>query len=127
MKNDRLHEQLKYTFSADEQRELGAALAREAQGIYDLRAEKTEATAAITARIKSAEKRAADLTVKINNGYELREVEVMHMLEEPRPGMKRIIRADTGEHLRDEPMTAAEMQSSFGFRDPEVGGESDAK
>lgn len=125
---DRLHEQVRYIFSADELRELGSMLAREAQGIYDLRQQKLEASAAISARIKAADGRAAKLTEKINNGYELREVEVMQVLEEPRPGMKRIIRVDTGEHLRDEPMSAAEMQSSFGFKEPEdVGGESDAR
>jgi hypothetical protein len=129
MKSSRLYEQVKYNFKADELRELGAMLARETQAVYDLRDQKAEATAAINARIKQADRRASDLTLKINNGYELREVEVMQELEEPRPGMKRIRRMDTGEHLRDEPMSAEEMQSSFGFREPEpgTGGESDAR
>lgn len=120
----RLTEKVRYTFSPDELRELGSMLAREDQGIRDLRDQKSAATAAISARIKEADRRASELAVKLNNGYELREVEVMAMLETPRPGMKRIIRPDTGEHLRDEPMTAEEMQSSFGFPEP---GEGDAR
>jgi hypothetical protein len=111
----RLYEAVKYTFSLDEIRELGEALAREAQNVFDLRERKSSVVAELSALIKQANGRVAELTNRINNGYELREVECMVMLETPRPGMKRIIRVDNNEPLRDEPMTAAEMQGSFGF------------
>ena len=113
----RLYESIKYTFSNDEIRELGEGLARENQTVYDLRDQKKNLTAGITAQIKAAEKRAADLTMKVNNGYELREVECLVLMETPRPGMKRIVRIDTNETVRDEAMTAQEMQSSFGFKE----------
>jgi hypothetical protein len=115
MSEKRLYEAVKYTFSQTEIRELGEALAREAQTVFDLRDQKKTVTAELGASIKSAEGRVGALTDKINNGFELREVECMVMMETPRPGMKRIIRIDNNEPLRDEPMTAAEMQGSFGF------------
>jgi hypothetical protein len=115
MNEKRLYESVKYTFSQDEIRELGEALAREAQTVFDLRDQKKTVGAELAASIKSAEHRVGDLTDRINNGYELREVECMVMMETPRPGMKRIIRIDNNEMIRDEPMTATEMQGSFGF------------
>jgi hypothetical protein len=116
----RLYESIKYTFTADEIRELGEALARETQMLMDLKEKKSALDAELSAQMKAGGQRVADLTTKICNGYELREAEVMVMLETPHPGMKRTIRADTGETLRDEPMTMAEMQGSFGFgEDPE--------
>ena len=118
----RLYEAIKYTFGPEEIRELGESLAREAQNVFDLRGEKANTMATYTASIKSAEKRVGDLTTKINNGFEMREVECLAMLETPRPGMKRIIRLDTNETVREEAMTVAEMQQGFGFgedREPE--------
>src|SRR5262245_20420079 len=111
----RLYESTRYVFSPEEIRELGEALAREAQVVFDLRDQKANAVATFTAQIKAANKRVADLTTRINNGYELREVECIVMMETPRPGMKRIIRIDTNATVREEAMTAAEMQGSFGF------------
>lgn len=115
----RLYEPIKYAFSGEEIRALGEALARENQTIYDLREQKASAVASLTASIKAANKRAADLTAKINNGYELREVEVLAMLETPRPGLKTIVRIDNNEEIRVEPMTLQEMQGSFGFGEKE--------
>jgi len=111
----RLFESIKYAFSPTEIRELGEALAREAQTVFDLRDKKATTMAALAASIKAANSRVADLTTKINNGFELREVECMALLETPRPGLKRIIRIDNNETIREEPMTLAEMQGNFGF------------
>ena len=116
----RLYESVKYQFTNDEMRELGGALAREAQIVFDLREQKKNATASLTASITAANKRVGDLTTKINNGYEMREVEVIAEMDKPRPGIKTIWRVDTGEELRKEPMTMQEMQQSFGFPEPDV-------
>jgi plasmid maintenance system antidote protein VapI len=115
----RNYESVKYTFNGEEVRELGEALAREAQTVYDLREQKKAATSDFTAKIEAANKRVCDLFLRINNGYELREVECLHMMDLPRPGMKRIIRTDTNETIREEAMTMQEMQGSFGFQEPE--------
>lgn len=113
----RLYESIKYTFSNTEIRELGEGLAREAQTVFDLKAEKKSLSAALTAKVEAANNRVADLTTKINNGYELREVECLVLMETPRAGMKRIIRIDNNETVREEAMTMAEMQRGFGFSD----------
>jgi hypothetical protein len=111
----RLYESVKYVFTRVEITELGEALAREAQTVFDLRDQKKTMTAELGAAIKSAEGRVGALTDKINFGFEMREVECMVLMETPRPGMKRIYRVDTQETLREEPMTAQEMQGAFGF------------
>jgi hypothetical protein len=118
----RLYEAIKYTFKPNEILGLGESLAREAQNVFDLREQKANVAASMAASIKAANSRVADLTQKINNGYEMREVECLAMLETPRPGMKRIIRLDTNEMVREEAMTMAEMQQGFGFTDPESAG-----
>jgi hypothetical protein len=118
MTDKRQYESLKYVFNANELRDLGEQLAREAQRVFDLEAEKKATTASYGASIKAANNRVADLAEKMNNGYELRDVECMVMLEDPRPGQKRIIRLDTNETVRVEPMTMGEMQNSFGFTEP---------
>ena len=115
----RQYESIKYTFDKTEILELGQALAREAQTVFDLREQKSSTAAELSGQIKIAEKRVGDLTDKINRGYELRETECLIMLEVPRPGMKRIIRIDTNEMVREEAMTAQEMQGSFGFNEGE--------
>jgi len=116
----RLYESIKYTFGQDEIRVLGEGLAREAQTVFDLKAQKKSVVASLSASIEAASNRVADLTTKINNGYELREVECLAMMETPRPGMKRIIRLDTNETVREEAMTMQEMQRDFGFPEPEA-------
>jgi len=117
MSERRLYEPIKYVFKPEEIRELGEALARENQNVYDLGEQKKTAMATFTATIKAANKRAAELTTKINNGYELREVECVAIMDTPRPGMKRIVRLDDPDvEIRTEAMTLQEMQSSFGFQ-----------
>jgi hypothetical protein len=114
----RLYESIKYTFDKNEIRELGEGLAREAQTVFDLKSQKKSVVASMTASIEAANNRVADLSTKINNGYELREVECLAMMETPRAGMKRIIRLDNNETVREEAMTMAEMQQNFGFTEP---------
>lgn len=115
MKNERQYEALKFTFGPDDIQELGQKLARETQNVFDLRDRKKEIDADISAQIKTAEGRVSGLTVALNNGYEMREVEVLVLLDTPKTGVKRIIRADNNEQLRDEPMTLEEKQHGFGF------------
>lgn len=111
----RLYEAIKYTFDETEIRLLGESLARESQTVFDLREQKASVAAEFAGKIKTGEGRLGELTTKINNGYELREVECLVLLETPRPGLKRIVRIDTNEMVREEAMTMQEMQGNFGF------------
>lgn len=115
MADKRQYESVKFTFSSEDLLEMGQQLAREAQGVYDLEKKKKEYDAEISASIKAANGRVQTLTTKVNNGYEMREVEVLVMYDEPKAGMKRVVRVDTNSIIREEPMTVDEMQRGFGF------------
>ena len=118
MQEQRLYEQTKYLFTDPEIQAMGELLARENQNLLDLREQKSSAVAAITAQIKEAGLRAVDLATKINNRYEMREIEVVPLMDTPRPGMKALVPIDNPDPdkvIRYEPMTAAEKQESFGF------------
>lgn len=86
--------------------------------VKDLRAQKTDVVATMGAGIKTAEKAVWDVQEKLATGYEVIEAEVIAVMDTPSPGMKRIVRVDTNEALRDEPMTLREKQTSFGFQEP---------
>jgi hypothetical protein len=116
--NKRSYEALKFTFGPSDIQELGQSLARETQNLYDLETRKKEIVKDFGAQLEAAAGRIAMLTQKMNNGYEMREIEVLVLMDEPKPGIKRVIRVDTQEHLRDEVMTLEEKQRSFGFGDP---------
>jgi hypothetical protein len=112
----RLYEQIKYPFTDEEVRAMGEALARESQNVISLREEKALVAAAISAQIKEANQRAVELATRINNRYEMREVEVVLLMDVPRPGMKGIARIENPDDvIRYEPMSAAEKQATFGF------------
>ncbi len=116
MEDKRLYEQVKYVFTDEELRVLGESLARESQNLIDLREQKSSAAAAFAAQIKEASVRCADLATKINNRSEFREIEVVPLMDTPKPGMKAIVRIENPDDvIRYEPMTAAERQASFGF------------
>ena len=114
----RTYEQVQYVFTDAEIQHLGEELARENQNLIDLREQKSSALAAITASIKEANQRAAELATKINNRCEWRDLEVCTLMDTPRPGMKTIVPIETPDvkfAIRTEPMTTAERQQSFGF------------
>lgn len=115
MSERRTYEPVRYEFTEDEKRELGEQLARENQRLFAIRTDKTAKLAEFASAIKATDKRIAELSEKLNLGFELRDVECMAILDDPRPGMKSLIRLDTNKVLRIEAMTLNEMQSSFGF------------
>jgi hypothetical protein len=86
MSDKRMYEQVKRPFTDDEIRKLGELLARESQNLIDIREQKTATVAGFAAAIKVSLKAQAELALKINNRYELTEVEVMPMMDTPRPG-----------------------------------------
>lgn len=117
--NTRTFEPIKVTYTSDQLRELGQQLARENQEVYNLERKKKLDNAEISLQIKAANDKAAETTTKINNGYEMEEIEVMAMMDSPSEGMKTIIRVDTSEPIRTAPMTPEERQRRFNFDAPE--------
>jgi hypothetical protein len=110
-------EAVRYNFTLEEIRILGESLAREAQTVFTLREQKKEVSAALGSQITEANGRVASLTDKINQGYEMRDTECRTAMDTPRRGIKSIIRLDTGDAIREESMTAEEMQEAFRFED----------
>ena len=119
---NRSYETVKNIFTEDERRRLGENLARTVQELVDNKAARVAAVADYTAKHKALENEAIRLTDCVNRGFEEIEAEVMTMYDRPRHGQKQILRVDTNEVLRTEPMTPRELQGSFGFQDPESDG-----
>jgi hypothetical protein len=120
MGDGRQYEQVRRNFTEREMADMHEALVQRVGEVKDLRSEKTQANASLNAAIKGAEKGVFDLQEKLALGYEMVEVEVLAIMDRPVQGSKTIIRVDTGEDLRTEPMTAREKQQSFGFQEPGV-------
>jgi hypothetical protein len=120
MMERRTFEKIRYKFSADEIRALGESLARESQSVIDLKAQKATSVAGYQSQIKAASGQVAEFTAKINNGYEVREVECMWDLDNPRPGIKSLLRCDDpSQVIRMEAMTLEEQQQTFKFEEGE--------
>jgi hypothetical protein len=109
---------VKHTFTREELRELGLRLAGKAQEVYNAKSAKKAAAAAAAGHIQELEDDVAGLVQKLNQLWEPREMECQIYYHTPKHGYKTIIRPDTGETIREpEPMSEAEMQSSFVFVD----------
>ncbi|HEY1242218.1 MAG TPA: hypothetical protein VGF16_16755 [Bryobacteraceae bacterium] len=111
----RTFEDVRYDFDETELLALGQELARVNQAQADLEREKKDASADFGARIKAVDARRSRLARKINEGFELRPVECVELLDAPRPGVKSIARSDTGQVIRTEAMTEEEQQRSLPF------------
>ena len=120
----RAYETVQRRFTEIERRQLGETLARTVQELVDNKSARVAAVADFQAKHKALENEAIRLTGCVNRGFEEIEAEVMTMYDRPRHGQKQILRVDTNEVLRTEPMTPRELQGSFGFQDPEADGKS---
>jgi hypothetical protein len=106
-------ESVKRVYTDKEMAEMNDALVQSVGEVKTLRGEKKQADSTLGAAIKTAEKTVFDLQEKLSQGYELVEVEVMALMNEPEPGRKQIIRIDTSQVLRVEMMTPRELQQSL--------------
>jgi hypothetical protein len=112
------YEQLRRYFTDTELAAMHEQLVVEVGSVKELRSQKTQANTAINASIKGTEKNVFDLQEKLSTGYEVIDVEVVWLMDTPAPGQKTVIRVDSSEKLRVEPMTLRERQQSFGFSEP---------
>ena len=112
-------EDVRYTFTRSEVYELGLLLGRQVAGIMALQTAKRETAKTFGAQIEHAENCAAATAEKLNAGFEMREVSCIIKLDEPKAGVKSIIRTDTQETVRTEKMTAEEMQRPLPFAKPD--------
>jgi hypothetical protein len=119
MGDQRQFESVRRNYTEQEMSSMNDGLVAAVGDVKNLRAEKTAAMSTMGAAIKQAENTVFDLQGKLSLGYELIDVETIAIFDEPEPGKKKIVRADTSEVLRVELMTAREKQTSFGFQEPE--------
>ena len=113
-------EKLPHPFTRDEIRQLGIDLAHATRKAIRIENDKAVAMAAFNAAKKEAEGECAALSLKLETGYELRDTECVVHFSRPGPGQKTVVRLDNNEFVREEPMTAEEMQAAFDF--PDAGG-----
>jgi len=111
----KVKEYLPVKFTEDELRGFSRDLARKVQELASAQDEKKAAMSQFNTRVTAAESEINDLSRKINNGYEHRNVEVEVKLHTPAAAQKTFTRVDTGEVLRVVAMTQTEMQENLPF------------
>jgi uncharacterized protein YoaH (UPF0181 family) len=117
--SERTFELEQYHYTDAELLSVGLSVGQANKAVADLLVEREMQNKLFGANLKAAQKHRDEETEKLNNRYEMREVEYITVLDDPQPGMKRLIRVDNNKPLRTEPMTFAEKQQSFGFKDPD--------
>jgi hypothetical protein len=96
---------LRYDFTAVEVHELSVQLANETKKVGALTEEKKSVTSQWTAKINEAKAACNNLSFKVADGYEHREVECEVILNQPANGKKTIIRKDSNTLVGVEAMT----------------------
>ena len=100
---------LKCLLTEKEKTELSAKIAKAISDRTSAEAKLKEVSASIKAQIAQLDAEISEKALQINNGYEYRNVEC-RMDKDYRLGSVTITRLDTGEVIRERPMTAEERQ-----------------
>ena len=104
-----IKEYLKCQLTEKEKTELSAQIAKAISDRASAEAKLKEVSASIKAQIAQLDAEISEKALQINNGYEYRNVEC-RMDKDYRLGTVTITRLDTGEVIRERPMTAEERQ-----------------
>lgn len=110
-----IEKQLRYDFSAEENTANAKLLARTNQQLD----ESIEKRKRVNADLKADEARIAESITKlsryVNDGYDFRQVACKVLFDNPRDGMKTIVRVDTGEIVETISMEDHERQGNLGL------------
>lgn len=106
----RTFEELRYDFTEPEKDSMGRTLAQKTDALIELEGQVKAQAAANKMAVDASRRELALLAENINRGWEMRTVELIHELDTPRAGLKRLVRSDTGKTVREERMTDAELQ-----------------
>jgi serine phosphatase RsbU (regulator of sigma subunit) len=104
----RFYESVKYEFSEKELAEISQTLAAELSHLAELEHKKAVEASSYASAIKESRAKIDTLGQKVFYRFEMRELEVTTMLDEPVEGMKRIIDTATGEVIREVEMSRDE-------------------
>ena len=110
------NEYLKYQFTEQELKEISKKLAYENKNFDELEDAKKSVVSEFSSKLNSARAAITKLSGNINNGYEYRDIECHILLNNPIDGQKTTVRSDSGEIVRIEEMSPAEMQEELEFR-----------
>lgn len=99
---------LRYDFTAVEVHDLSVQLANETRKVVSLTEEKKSVTSQWTAKINEAKATCNNLSFKVSDGYEHREIDCEVIFNQPAQGKKTIIRKDSNKIVGVEDMTAAD-------------------
>jgi len=111
----RMIEDVKHILSREEKLEIADELAQAIQKQKMVEDEKSIYMSDYKAEMKKCDTKVADLSRKINNGFEMRPTEVLVAYDSPQPGWKRIVNLSTSEVIREELMTPEELQQKLDF------------
>lgn len=111
----RVIESLKYPLTAAEIQARGEELARHTRELIKIESDKKNAAATFKSLEEQEKNALSRISLEITQGYVFRDTECAVWLSMPKTGMKQIVRPDTGEVVRTEPMTAEEMQAGLDF------------
>lgn len=109
---------LKYQFTHDEIHGKGIELARITSELAAIENERKAVASEFKAKIDTKSAEMEVLGNHINNGYEHRYIACTEILNQPRIGIKTIVRNDTNEIVSETAMNSDEMQSELEFDQP---------
>lgn len=115
MEGRRVIESLRWPLTPAEIQARGELLARHNQELLRIEGDKKNAAATFKSLEAQEQKAIEQLAAEITQGFVYRDTECVVWLSMPKTGMKQIVRPDTGEIVRTEPMTAEEMQIGIDF------------
>lgn len=99
---------LRYDFTAVEVHDLSVQLANETRKVVSLTEEKKSVTSQWTAKINEAKATCNNLSFKVSDGYEHREIDCEVIFNQPAQGKKTIIRKDSNTLVAVEDMSKAD-------------------
>ncbi len=99
---------LRYDFTAVEVHDLSVQLANETRKVVSLTEEKKSVTSQWTAKINEAKAACNNLSFKVSDGYEHREIDCEVIFNQPAQGKKTIIRRDSNMLVGVEAMTTSD-------------------
>ena len=117
--DEMVKQMVKYEFSEVEKKEISGGLAQSIMDLDALKSQLKSVQAQYKAEMTEIEARLVKDSEKIRSGYEMREMECR---VDKDYGLKRIfiIRPDTGEMVKERPMSAEEQQMGFDLKQGEA-------
>jgi len=112
-KNKTVSEYLRYTFTPHETTENAQSLARRNRAFAEHQLRKKQLAADLKTQEEALNEEIARLSRYVTDGYDFRMVECTVIFNSPKTGLKEIVRLDTGELVRTDKMSPAELQDEL--------------